>query len=337
MAFQRKFQNGDKVRVIKEFLSYYGEVGTVKGYTDSEYLIEFTNINGNLLCRIKPTFLEKVETETKSAEVTIPLELGQEVTLLDGKKYKVIKGSCRQCILSKNNPDNEGISNCHLTHINGARTCDCVIKRGASLDSVCFARADTTKDQKVKFPLKVGQVVTLHDCKKYIISEGKGCSTCALSPNKCQLCYIEGRTDCIDILGEEFPNRCFKEYKPTQTNDPELKESRLQFKLGDKVILRSLDETKKRFNVVPKQELYYKDKVPLTICSVDNELEICVAYFEKDFILTYSTKDLALAIDGKLSIPRPIEPIQTVQVTKTKFSLLEFKSERIGRKPRTIL
>ena len=65
---------------------------------------------------------------------------------------------------------------------------------------------ETTTSEKIKFPLKEGQIVTLLDGKKYQVINNKDlgrCSLCSLGTkgcNDCSICYINGMIGCSRIL-----------------------------------------------------------------------------------------------------------------------------------------
>ena len=75
---------------------------------------------------------ESEEETTTSEKIEFPLKEGQIVTLLDGKKYQVIKNStkkitCNFCSLCDRNC---GEDRCYITHINGKTSCTLVIPAG---------------------------------------------------------------------------------------------------------------------------------------------------------------------------------------------------------------
>ena len=67
-------------------------------------------------------------------------------------------------------------------------------------------KEETTTSEKIKFPLKEGQIVILLDGKKYQVINNKDlgrCSLCSLGTkgcNDCSICYINGMIGCSRIL-----------------------------------------------------------------------------------------------------------------------------------------
>ena len=137
MGFKRKFQIGDKVKVIEPNDPYYKQIGKVISYYspyDSKgfYNVKFENGTRSYY----PNSLEKVEESKEeikiSEKIELPLKEGQIVTLLDGKQYQVIKNNtsqstCSFCSLGKAKC---GENRCNITHINGKPSCPLVIPAG---------------------------------------------------------------------------------------------------------------------------------------------------------------------------------------------------------------
>ena len=148
MRFSRKFQIGDKVKVIKPNDSRYKQIGKITYYSYSYsgkgiYSVIFENSTSNYYSNN----LEKVEdssnTNTKpnklsiselklgmntSENIELPLKEGQVVTLLDGKKYQVVKNNinkyaCYFCSLHNINNGHK----CSISHINNTKSCSDVI------------------------------------------------------------------------------------------------------------------------------------------------------------------------------------------------------------------
>ena len=127
MGFKRKFQIGDKVKVIKTDDSRYNQIGEIKHYYSSYGYKGVYNVSfENGIRSYYPSSLEKVEESKEEAktseEIKLPLKEGQIITLLDGKKYQVINnrrlGKCSLCSLGT-----KGCNNCSICYINGIESC----------------------------------------------------------------------------------------------------------------------------------------------------------------------------------------------------------------------
>lgn len=142
MGFKRKFEFGDKVKVIdlKE-AGFYKKIGIVKGYSDKydNYTYKYISNKkvyhvdfGKYSTEFYPYQLEKVKESKEeiniSENIELPLKEGQVVTLLDGKKYQVVKNNtnkyaCYFCSLYDINKGHK----CSISHINNTKTCPDVI------------------------------------------------------------------------------------------------------------------------------------------------------------------------------------------------------------------
>ena len=142
MGFERKFKDGDKVKVIdSKEASFYKKIGIVKGYSDKYDSYTYKYISnkkvyhvdfGKYSTEFYPYQLEKVEESKEeiniSENIELPLKEGQVVTLLDGEKYQVIKNNtnkyaCYFCSLYDINKEHK----CSISHINNTKTCPDVI------------------------------------------------------------------------------------------------------------------------------------------------------------------------------------------------------------------
>ena len=142
MGFERKFKDGDKVKVIdSKEASFYKKIGIVKGYSDKYDSYTYKYISnkkvyhvdfGKYSTEFYPYQLEKVEESKEeiniSENIELPLKEGQVVTLLDGEKYQVIKNNtnkyaCYFCSLYNINEAHK----CSISHINNTKTCPDVI------------------------------------------------------------------------------------------------------------------------------------------------------------------------------------------------------------------
>lgn len=141
MGFERKFKDGDKVKVIYSNSSSYKEIGIVKGYSNKYDSYTYKYISnkkvyhvdfGKYSTEFYPYQLEKVEESKEemniSENIKLPLKEGQVVTLLDGEKYQVVKNNtnkyaCYFCSLYNINEAHK----CSISHINNTKTCPDVI------------------------------------------------------------------------------------------------------------------------------------------------------------------------------------------------------------------
>ena len=142
MGFERKFKDGDKVKVIdSKEAGFYKKIGIVKGYGDKYDSYTYKYISnkkvyhvdfGKYSTEFYPYQLEKVEESKEeiniSENIELPLKEGQVVTLLDGEKYQVVKNNkdqyaCYFCSLYNINEAHK----CSISHINNTKTCPDVI------------------------------------------------------------------------------------------------------------------------------------------------------------------------------------------------------------------
>ena len=142
MGFERKFKDGDKVKVIdSKEAGFYKKIGIVKGYSDKYDSYTYKYISnkkvyhvdfGKYSTEFYPYQLEKVEESKEeiniSENIKLPLKEGQVVTLLDGEKYQVVKNNtnkyaCYFCSLYNINEAHK----CSISHINNTKTCPDVI------------------------------------------------------------------------------------------------------------------------------------------------------------------------------------------------------------------
>ena len=142
MGFERKFKDGDKVKVIdSKEAGFYKKIGIVKGYSDKydNYTYKYISNKkvyhvdfGKYSTEFYPYQLEKVKESKEeiniSENIELPLKEGQIVTLLDGEKYQVVKNNtnkyaCYFCSLYNINEAHK----CSISHINNTKTCPDVI------------------------------------------------------------------------------------------------------------------------------------------------------------------------------------------------------------------
>lgn len=119
----------NSVFVNRSMITFNGTVHTIKK-VNLDRTISLTDIpyDWDIDC-FSEIIKESEEETTTSEEIKLPLKEGQIVTLLDGKKYQVIKSdtnkySCELCSLYIKNC---GECRCNITHIKDKSACSYVI------------------------------------------------------------------------------------------------------------------------------------------------------------------------------------------------------------------
>ena len=213
MGFKRKFEIGDKVKVIKTNDTKYNQIGKIKYYQSSYYnnkgfyTVEFY---GNSFTDYYSHELEKVEESNNininSNKLSISdLKPGMKVRIRPDLK----EGQSSYMFITKSMVN---FSNTIHT-IEEIRDSQIILTDSCyGWDIDCFSeiveesKEETTTSEKIKFPLKEGQIVTLLDGKKYQVINNKDlgrCSLCSLGTkgcNDCSICYINGMIGCSRIL-----------------------------------------------------------------------------------------------------------------------------------------
>ena len=238
MGFKRKFQIGDKVRVIKSNDKYrYKEIGKIISYlynNDSRgiYEVEFEIGYGTYISKE----LEKVEdssnTNTKSNKLSISdlkpgikvrirpdLKEGQSIVVYVNSDMENLAGTI-VTIKSNNSNTTNGISQfIYLENISYVWDIDCFS------EIVEESEEETEVSDKIKLPLKEGQIVTLLDGKKYQVIKNNtkkcSCHLCSLyikncGEDRCHITHIKGKTSCTFVIPA---GHYFKLYEDQKTED----------------------------------------------------------------------------------------------------------------------
>ena len=212
MGFKRKFEIGDKVRVIKSNDSYYKQIGKIVSYLsnyDYKALYEL-QFEDNKYFNYKPNELEKVEefNNTKSNKLSISdLKPGMKVRIrpdLKEGQSTIVYVAYTMIHLKGTIHTIKEITLNNIIILNDSNY---------TWDIDCFSEIveepkeeEIKTSEKIKFPLKEGQIVTLLDGKKYQVINNKDlgrCSLCSLGTkgcNDCSICYINGMIGCSRIL-----------------------------------------------------------------------------------------------------------------------------------------
>ena len=236
MGFKRKFQIGDKVKVIEPKDSRYNQIGEIKHYYSSYGCKGVYNVSfGNGLRSYYPSSLEKVEdsnnTNTKSNKLLISdlkpgmkvrirpdLKEGQSTVIYVYKDMENFAGIIATIKGMLNNTSDK--YNCiYLENIPYAWDIDCFS------EIVEEPKEEVKSSEKIEFPLKKGQVVTLLDGKQYQVIKNNTskivCSLCSLGRAKCgedscNITHINGKPSCPLVI----PAGCyFKLYEDQKTED----------------------------------------------------------------------------------------------------------------------
>ena len=209
MGFKRKFEIEDKVKVIKTNDPRYNQIGKIRSYHPT-YGKGFYRVNFEDGVRDYYSYeLEKIEdsSNTKSNKLSISdLKPGMKVRirpdLKEGKStvvyvtYSMIDLGETVHTIKAINPNNNII----LNDSNYVWDIDCFS------EIVEESEEETEVSDKIKLPLKEGQIVTLLDGKKYQVINHRRlgrCSLCSLGTkgsNNCSICYINGKVGCSKIL-----------------------------------------------------------------------------------------------------------------------------------------
>ena len=230
MGFKRKFEIGDKVKVIKTNDPRYNQIGKITYYSYSYsgkgiYSVIFEDSTSNYYSNN----LEKVEdssnTNTKSNKLSISdLKPGMKVRIRpDLKKgcdnYIYITDS--MVALRGTVQTIEKVNKDYILLTNSERAWNI----DYFSEIVEEPKEETKASEKIEFPLKVGQVVTLLDGKKYQVIKNNTsritCSLCSLGKakcgeDKCYISHINGKTSCNFVIPA---GHYFKLCKDQKTED----------------------------------------------------------------------------------------------------------------------
>lgn len=350
MGFKRKFEIGDKVRVIKPNDPYYKQIGIINYYSpyDSKgfYNVKFKNGPRNYY----PNSLEKVEdsSNTKSNKLSISdLKPGMKVRI----RPDLEEGPSSSGFITKSMVFYKGtihtIKEINLNSI--IRLID--ILYNWSID--CFSeiieesKEEINISENIELPLKEGQVVTLLDGEKYqVVKNNKdqyACCFCSLyninEAHKCSISHINNAKTCPDVIPH---NHYFKWYQDQKIKDNSSKSLTISdFKIGMKI------KVKKDFDkIVPTStlDLFHFYHIPIRMKSFE-EKELIVENVGNCFITAKSfqwypewleiIEEPQIFYENESSLTKV--PKEIGIITKVTFTLNEFKSEKLEHSKFTIL
>lgn len=215
MGFKRKFQIGDKIRVIKPNDPYDKQIGKIRSYHPNYGSKGFYRVNFEDGIRDYYSYeLEKVEdsnnTNTKSNKLSISdLKPGMKVKIRPDLKI----GHSSLIYVSD-----------FMTYLKGTTQTIKVIKSNNTVilnsldylwDIDCFSEIveeseeKTEVSDKIELPLKEGQIVTLLDGKKYQVIKSDtnkySCELCSLYIKNCGECrcnitHIKDKSACSYVI-----------------------------------------------------------------------------------------------------------------------------------------
>lgn len=232
MGFERKFKDGDKVRVIDSSYAKYKEIGKIVSYLSNcgckgLYKVKFEDntyfsykpnelelVEANISCNISPNKLS-ISDLKPGMKVRIRPDLKEGLSTLVYVSYTMIHLRGTIQIINKINLTNTII----LNGLNYLWDIDCFS------EIVEEPKEEVKTFEKIEFPLKEGQVVTLLDGKKYQVIKNNTnritCSFCSLGKAKCgedrcHITHINGKPSCPLVIPA---HHYFKLYKEQKTED----------------------------------------------------------------------------------------------------------------------
>ena len=365
MGFKRKFQIGDKVRVKDPKNSFYKKIGIIKGYSNKYdsytyqyisdkkvYCVDFEEYSTEFY----PYQLEKVEefnnTDTKSNKLSISdlkpgmkvrirpyLKEGQSTVVYVNNDMKNYAGTIATIKGMLNNISDK-YNSIYLENIPYAWDVDC-------FSEIVEESEEVKVSEKIKFPLKEGQIITLLDGEKYqVIKNNKdqyACYFCSLydinKGHKCSICHINNTKACTNIIPS---NHYFKWYQDQKIEDNSSKSLTISdFKIGMKI------KVKKDFDkIVPTStlDLFHFYHIPIRMKSFE-EKELIVENIGNCFIKAKSfqwypewleiIEEPQIFCENESSLTKVSK--ETGIITKVTFTLNEFKSEKLEHSKFTIL
>lgn len=358
MGFKRKFKDGDKVKVIDSNSSSYKEIGTIKWYgyplclKDPFYKKKIYYVDFKTYSREFYSYqLEKVEkfnnTNTKSNKLSISdLKPGMKVRIIPDLK----EGSSKLVYVTHAMADlAETIQTIEYIKVNKI-----YLKKQIWVWSIdCFSEIVEESEEeiktsnKIKLPLKEGQIVTLLDGEKYQVVKNNtnkyACYFCSLyninEAHKCSISHINNAKTCPDVIPH---NHYFKWCQDQKIEDNSSKSLTVSdFKIGMKI------KIKKDFDkIVPTStlDLFHFYHIPIRMKAFE-EKELIVENVGNCFITAKSLKwypewleiieEPQIFCENKSSLTKASEEIGII--TKVTFTLNEFKSEKLEHSKFTIL
>ena len=359
MGFERKFKDGDKVKVKdpKE-AGFYKKIGIVKGYSDKYDSYTYKYISnkkvyhvdfGEYSTEFYPYQLEKVEefNNTKSNKLLISdLKPGMKVRI----KPDLKEGKCGYIFVTKS----------MVNFSNTIHTIKNIINSQIILTDSCYgwdidcfseiieeSKEEINISENIKLPLKEGQIVTLLDGEKYQVVKNNtnkyACYFCSLyninEAHKCSISHINNTKTCPDVIPH---NHYFKWCQDQKIEDNSSKSLTISdFKIGMKI------KVKKDFDkIVPIStlDLFHFYHIPIRMKAFE-EKELIVENVGNCFITAKSLKwypewleiieEPQIFCENKSSLTKVSEEIGII--TKVTFTLNEFKSEKLEHSKFTIL
>ena len=353
MGFKRKFEIGDKVKVIKTNDPKYNQIGKIVDYYSSDYSKGMYDVSfENGFSHYYSNSLEKVEdssnTNTKSNKLSISdLKPGMKVRI----RPDLQEGPNSSVFITKSMVFYKGtIHTIKEVNLNSViRLTD--ILYNWSID--CFSEIveepeeETKALEKIELPLKEGQIVTLLDGEKYqVVKNNKdqyACYFCSLyninEAHKCSISHINNTKTCPDVIPH---NHYFKWCQDQKIEDNSSKSLTISnFKIGMKI------KVKKDFDkIVPTStlNLFHFYHIPIRMKSFE-EKELIVENVGNCFITAKSfqwypewleiIEEPQIFYENESSLTKVSEEIGII--TKVTFTLNEFKSEKLEHSKFTIL
>ena len=354
MGFKRKFEIGDKVKVIKTNDTRYNQIGKIKYYQSSYYnnkgfyTVEFY---GNSFTDYYSNELEKIEdfnnTNIKSNKLSISdLKPGMKVRIRPDLK----EGTSSYIFITKP----------MVNFSNTIHTIKEIINPQIILTDSCYgwdidcfseiieeSKEEINISENIKLPLKEGQVVTLLDGEKYQVVKNNtnkyACYFCSLyninEAHKCSISHINNAKTCPDVIPH---NHYFKWCQDQKIEDNSSKSLTISdFKIGMKI------KVKKDFDkIVPTStlDLFHFYHIPIRMKAFE-EKELIVENIGNCFITAKSLKwypewleiieEPQIFCENESSLTKVSE--ETGIITKVTFTLNEFKSEKLEHSKFTIL
>ena len=365
MGFERKFKNGDKVKVIDSNSSSYKEIGTIKWYghplclKDPFYKKKIYYVDFKTYSHEFHSYqLEKVEesnnTNTESNKLSISdLKPGMKVRirpdLKEGKSTVVYVTNDMKNFAGTINI----IKNINLNTISYQYQCIYLENIPYTWDIDCFSeiieesKEEMNISENIELPLKEDQIVTLLDGEKYQVVKNNtnknACYFCSLyninTGHKCSISHINNTKSCPDVIPH---NHYFKWCQDQKIEDNFSKSLTISdFKIGMKI------KVKKDFDkIVPTStlDLFHFYHIPIIMKSFE-EKELIVENIGNCFIKAKNfqwypewleiIEEPQIFCENKSSLAKVSE--ETGIITKVTFILNEFKSEKLEHSKFTIL
>ena len=364
MGFERKFKDGDKVKVIDSNSSSYKETGTIKWYgyplclkdpfyKKKIYYVDFKTYSREFYSHQLEKIEESNNTNIKSNKLSISdlksgmkvrikpdLKEGQSTVVYVNKDMENYAGTIATIKGMLNNISDK-YNSIYLENIPYAWDIDCFS------EIVEESEEETTTSEKIKLPLKEGQVVTLLDGEKYQVVKNNtnkyACYFCSLyninEAHKCSISHINNTKICPDIIPH---NHYFKWCQDQKIEDNSSKSLTVSdFKIGMKI------KVKKDFDkIVPTStlDLFHFYHIPIRMKAFE-EKELIVENVGNCFITAKSLKwypewleiieEPQIFCENESFLTKVSE--ETGIITKVTFTLNEFKSEKLEHSKFTIL